>query len=51
MVLNSHGYILDTKEAVDWAINKYIKWSTVNKSEKLTDCCRLLVLMVYEEYE
>ena len=36
MVLNSHGYILDTKEAVDWAINNYIKWSTVNKSEKLT---------------
>ncbi|OQC11288.1 MAG: Flavo-diiron protein FprA1 [Tenericutes bacterium ADurb.Bin087] len=36
MVLNSHGYILDTKEAVDWAVDKYIKWSTVHKSDKLT---------------
>jgi len=36
MVLNSHGYILDTKEAVRWALDKYTKWSTVHKSDQLT---------------
>lgn len=35
MVLNSHGYILDTKEDVEHAINQYIKWSTIPKSDKL----------------
>lgn len=35
MVLNSHGYILDTRKDVEHAINQYIKWSTLPKSEKL----------------
>lgn len=35
MVLNSHGYILDDKKDVEHAINEYIRWSTIPKSEKL----------------
>ncbi|HZJ89463.1 MAG TPA: FprA family A-type flavoprotein [Bacilli bacterium] len=35
MVLNSHGYILDKREDVDSAINKYIEWSTIPKASNL----------------
>lgn len=35
MVLNSHGYLLDTKADVDHAIREYIRWSTVPTSPNL----------------
>ena len=35
MVLNSHGYILDKKEDVEAAINKYIEWSTIPTAPNL----------------